>query len=128
MPVHVNDSWPDPSGVVQRQLHEIDRVTDRIDGSIQADPIACHLHVRFIHPPRPVGQSPFPAEPLTQNRRIALHPAPNGDVIHRQTAFRRHLLQIAIAKRIPQIPPNAENNYDVLEVSSPEQRWSMLGH
>jgi hypothetical protein len=62
------------------------------------------------------------AKPLIQQGCIALDPAPDGDVIHREPALRHHFLQISVAERIPQIPPDTQNDEDLLEVSPPEQR------
>ena len=70
----------------------------------------------------------FPAKPQIQNGRIPLHPAPNRDVIDRQTALHHHFFQIAVAERVPQIPAHAQNYDDVLEVAPSEQRWSLLAH
>lgn len=71
---------------------------------------------------------PIPAKPLIQNGRIALHSAPNGDVIHRKAALRHHFLQITVAERVAQIPPTTENDDQIREVPPSEQRWSLLAH
>jgi len=58
-----------------------------------------------------------------------LHPAPNRNVVHRQAAFRHHFFQVAVAKRVPQIPAQAQNDNYVLEVSSrnsAERFWLTL--
>jgi len=72
--------------------------------------------------------SKLTAQPLVQNRSIALNPAPDRDVVHRKPAFRHHFFQIAVAKGIAQIPTNAQNDEDILEVPSPEQPRSIVGH
>src|SRR5882757_11455483 len=68
------------------------------------------------------------AKPLIQNGRIVLDPAPDRDVVHRQIPLRHHLLQISIAEGVSQIPANAQKDDHVLEMSSPEQHWPILGH
>ena len=68
------------------------------------------------------------SKPLIQNGRIVLHPAPNGDVVHRQAPFRHHFFQVAVGKRVPQIPPHAQNNNHVLEVSPSKQCRAVLAH
>jgi retron-type reverse transcriptase len=68
------------------------------------------------------------AKPLIQNGRIALDPSPDGDMIHQEPALRHHLLQISVAERVPQIPPDAQNDDDFLEVPPPEQRRPLFGH
>ena len=70
----------------------------------------------------------FTAKPQIQNGSIVLHPAPNGDVVHRQAAFRHHFFQVAVAKGVPQIPTHAQNDNHVLEVSPPEQCRAVLAH
>jgi len=57
--------------------HELDGLAGRIDGAIQVGPTASHLDVRFIHPPGPIRTAQLAANPLIQNGRIALHPAPD---------------------------------------------------
>jgi hypothetical protein len=68
------------------------------------------------------------ANPLIQNGRIPLDPAPDRDMIDRQASLRHDLLQVAIRQRIPQIPANAEEDDRIFEVPSPEQCWSLSGH
>ena len=62
----------------------------------------------------------FTVKPLIQNGRITLHPAPDRDMVQRNTALRRHFRQVAIAQRVPQIPPHAQNDDHVPKVPSPE--------
>jgi hypothetical protein len=49
-------------------------------------------------------------------------------VVHGNPAFCRHFFQIAVAERIAQIPSDAQNDNDVLEVSSSIQRRPGSGH
>jgi hypothetical protein len=70
----------------------------------------------------------FPAKPLIQKRRVMLDPPPDRDVIHGQAALRHDLLQVAIGKRISQVPANAQKNDDIGEMSPAERRWSGLAH
>jgi hypothetical protein len=51
----------------------------------------------FIHPPGSIGTPKFATQPLIQEGRVVLDPAPNGDMIHHNSAFGRHLFQIAAA-------------------------------
>src|SRR5215471_17293896 len=70
----------------------------------------------------------FTAQALIQKGRITLDPAPNGNVIHRQSRLRHQLLQIPIAQRITQVPSNAKDDNHILEVSPAEQHWPVLAH
>jgi hypothetical protein len=57
-----------------------------------------------------------------------LNPAPDGDVVHCNSALRHHFFQIAVAERIPQVPPHAQHDDDILKVSPLERRWSSPAH
>ena len=54
--------------------------------------------------------------------------APDCNVIDRQTTFRHHFLEVAVAKRVPQILSHAQNDDLVLEMSPTEQLWSFSIH
>jgi hypothetical protein len=49
-------------------------------------------------------------------------------MIHRNSALGHHLFQIPVAQRIPQVPPHAQNDNDIVKVSPSEQRWSGPAH
>jgi len=68
------------------------------------------------------------ADSLIQFRCVTLNPAPNRNVVDGEAAFCHHLFQIALAQRILQIPPHAENDHDVFEVSTTEQCRPPLHH
>jgi hypothetical protein len=70
----------------------------------------------------------LPPHLLIQNRGIPQGPASDGGVIHTQAAFGHHLFQVAVAQRVPQIPPHAEHNYLVLKMSPSEQDGPVLLH
>jgi hypothetical protein len=54
-----------------------------------------------------------------------LDPAPDRDVIHSQAALRYDFLQIAVAQWIPQVPPHAENDDYIGEVSGPAHDFNL---
>jgi hypothetical protein len=89
---------------------------------------ACHLNVRFIHPPGPIQVAHLAANSLIQNGRITLHPPPDGHVINREIPLRHDLLQVTVGERISQVPPNAQEDYHVFEMPPPEQCWPSSGH
>src|SRR5215472_1011849 len=70
----------------------------------------------------------FTPKPLIQQRPIMLDPPPDGNVIYRQTVLRHDLFQIAVTKRIPQVPTHAEHDNDIGKVSPAERRWSGSAH
>jgi len=69
-----------------------------------------------------------PTQPQMQYGRIPLYPTPNRDVIHSDTSLHHHFFQIAVAERVPQIPSDAQDYDDVLEVAPSEQRRLLLAH
>jgi len=89
---------------------EVDRGAGGIDGTIQVTPASTLANVRFVDPPGAVGWFQFSPASLIQFGCIALHPAPNGGVISRETSFHEQFLDITIRKREPQIPTDRANN------------------
>ena len=68
------------------------------------------------------------ASPLIQNRRIALDPAPDRDMVNREIPLGHDLLQVAICERVSQIPANAQQYDHVFDMPSAEQCRPFLGH
>jgi hypothetical protein len=66
---------------------EVDRGAGGIDGTIQVPPVPTLANVRFVDPPGAVGWFQFPPASLVQFGCVALHPAPNGGVVSRETSF-----------------------------------------
>jgi hypothetical protein len=65
---------------------------------------------------------------LVQLGCVALHPAPDGGVVSRQTPFDEQLLDVPIRKREPQIPTDRANNDLGFEVPPFKQGWPRFGH
>src|SRR4051794_15592895 len=63
---------------------------------------------------------------LVQERPVVENPASNGRVMDRDTALPHHLLRIAVAERIPEVPTPTEDDHPVPEMTSVEQRQSVL--
>jgi len=84
--------------------------------------VPSNLYIRLIQPPGSTGTPELAAKPLIQKGRVMLDPAPDGDMIHRNSALCHHLFQIAVAQRIPQVPPHAQNDDDIVKVSPSERR------
>jgi hypothetical protein len=54
--------------------------------------------------------------------RVPQYPASDGRVINRQATLGHHVLEIAIAERVPQIPAQAQDDDLVVEMSAAKQR------
>src|SRR5712692_351053 len=108
--------------------HEIDGIACGIHSSVEVRPVAGNSDIGLIHTPGAIRMPTFATKPLIQNGRITLDPTPDGNVIHRQSTLRHHLLQISVAQRITQVPPDAKNDDHVLKVSPTEQRRPILAH
>src|SRR5215467_3461767 len=62
---------------------ELDRLTGRIHGPVQVGPTARDLNLGFIYSPGSIRSADLTANSLIQNRRIALDPAPDRNMIDR---------------------------------------------
>ena len=91
-------------------------------------PTACHSHIRLVNPPGPIRLPHLAAKPLIQNRRIALDPARNCDIVNREISLRHDLLQVAICERVSQIPSNAQQYDHVFKMPPAEKCRPSSGH
>src|ERR1700731_5107192 len=62
-----------------------------------------------------------PAPGFPELRGVALHPAHNGRMRHRQAALGHHLHQVTQTDLEPEIPPNAQDDDFAVEVATLEQ-------
>jgi len=107
---------------------EVDRGASGIDGTVQVPPAPTLANVRFVDPPGAVGWFQFPPASLVQFGCVALHPAPNGGVVSKETSLHEQFLDVPIRKREPQIPTDRANNDLGFEVPPFEQRWPRFDH
>ncbi len=61
-------------------------------------PLARYPAICLVDSPRPVGVPKFRSAPTVQFRRIALDPAPDGDVINAQVPLGHHLFRLPEAQ------------------------------
>src|SRR5437879_996814 len=80
---------------------EVDRGAGGIHGTIQVPPTPALANVCFVDPPGSIGWFQFPPASLVQFGCIALHPAPNGRVVSRETSFHEQFFDVPIRKREP---------------------------
>jgi hypothetical protein len=96
---------------------KIDRSAGGIHSTIQVPPVPALADIGLIDPPRAIGGFQFSSASLVQLWCIALHPAPNGGVVGRQTQFYKQFLDASIRKREPQRPTDGTNNDFGFEVA-----------
>ena len=88
-----------------------------IDGAIQIHPRLFHFHIRLIDAPRVVRRFEMRSASFLQFRCVVLDPAIDRRVIDMQSSLCHHLLQISVAKRIPEVPAYTEQNNLGLKVT-----------
>src|SRR3954453_3264204 len=111
-----------------RGQHELDGLAGRIDGAIEIRPAASNLDVGLVNPPGPIRATQFPANALIQNGCVTLNPAPDRDMVDRETALGHDLLEITIGERVSQIPTDTQENDDILEMPPSKQCWPFSDH
>ena len=107
-------------GIAIWREQEINGVAVRVDGSIEICPPTGNADVGFIDAPRAVWIPHFGPDPLVQDRSIPEHLTGDGRMIDRHPTLGHHFLEVAVAKRVPEVPPYAQDNDLVLKVPSPE--------
>ena len=61
-----------------------------------------------------------PAQPALDGRRVGEHPSVEGGVVDREAALEQHLLDVAVAERIAQVPGDGLHDQGSLEVPALE--------
>jgi hypothetical protein len=81
--------------------------------------------VRFIHTPGVSGGFEVRLASFLQFWSVVLNPAVDGGMVHRESPFPHHFLEIAVAQRVAQVPPHAEQN-DLSFVMTPFERVRLV--
>ncbi|MBP2444032.1 hypothetical protein JOH51_001471 [Rhizobium leguminosarum] len=97
---------------------KIDRMSTLVDGPVQISPFAADLHIGLIDAHRAAMWPTELTQPLLDDRRVGQNPAVDGAMIDLEATFPEHLLKIAIAERITQIPTDSLHNQPCLEMPS----------
>jgi hypothetical protein len=97
-----------------------DLVALRIHSPVEIFPLSLHFDISLIDSPRIVSWFQVRSASLVQFRCIALHPSIHSCMIYRETTLQHHLLQIAVAERVAQVPPDPEQDDIGLEVTPNE--------
>src|SRR5690348_844100 len=105
---------------------KIERVSLRIDGSREIHLFAFDFDSCFVNAPGVGRRLTMRPTPLLQLGSIVLHPAENGGMVYLQISLPHHLLHVARAKGIAQVPAHPPQNDLRLEVTPFE--WMLFHH
>ena len=97
---------------------EVDRLTSLVDRAVEVHPFAFDLDIGLIRPPRTPDRLGILAPALLKDRNKADHPAHDRGVGHREAPFRHHLHEIAVAELIANVPANAEDDHQAVEMAA----------
>ncbi len=97
-------------GIARRAQEKLERGAFRIDRSVEVRPRSFDLDVGFINAPGVIGGFEVRSTSFLQFGSVALHPAVDRCVMDLQSAFPHHFLQIAVAERVAQVPPDTQEN------------------
>lgn len=85
------------SRISGRTEPEIERVSLRIDGSVEVDPLIFDFDRGLIDLPRIVCHLHVRTTPLFKSRCVVLDPPIHGRMVDRESTFQHHLLKLPIA-------------------------------
>jgi hypothetical protein len=109
---------------------KVDRSASGIRRTIQVSPVPAVADIRLVDPPGAIGRFQFSSTSFVQFWCVALHPAPNGGVIGRQSSFYQQFLDLSIRKRNRRYQRTAQitNNDLGFEVAPFKQGRPLFGH
>ena len=110
-------------GIACRAQEKLKRVAFRVDGSVEGCPPSFDLDGGFIDAPGVIGGFEVRPAALLQFGGRALHPAVDRRVIDLQFTFPHHFLQITVAERVAQVPPDTQENDLGFERNAPRRQW-----
>ena len=97
-------------GIARGTQEKLERVPKGIDRPVQVRPCSFDLDGGFIDAPGICGGFEVWPAAFLQFRGVALHPAVDRGVVNLQPAFEHHFLQITVAERVAQVPPDTQQN------------------
>src|SRR5580704_15552598 len=90
---------------------KVDRLAVAVDGSIQIHPAAFDLDICLVHPPGAVAHAQVRPDALLQFDSVGLDPTEDGGVVHLNASIQQHELEITVADRKHQIPPDRPQDH-----------------
>jgi len=93
-----------------------------IDGTEQVHPAPGNPHICLIHMPRRAFRFQLSFQPLVDDRRVFLRPAPNCRMVNCQTTLGHQFLDFPETERKPKIPTHTRDDDLRLKMASTEKR------
>src|SRR3712207_1155337 len=100
---------------------EVDRLAGAVDRPVEIAPLPVDPDVGFVDVPRPAARPEMPPHPLLELRGEALDPAVEADVVYLHAAVGEHPLEVAVADRELQVPPDRPEDDLVREAEAAEE-------
>src|SRR5690606_21376076 len=97
---------------------ELNRIAVAVDGAVEIHPMPTDLDISLVDMPSAGDRALAPIELLQQERSIVDGPAMDGGVVDGDAALRHHLLEIAQAQAVSEIPADAEQDQRAIEMAA----------
>ena len=81
-----------------------------VNGAVDVTPVPGHLHVGLVDKPPAAYRVPTWPSSFDQQRREALDPAVDRDVIHLDAALEEEFLDVPEGKAVAEVPTNSEHD------------------
>jgi hypothetical protein len=89
---------------------DVDDLAVLINRAVDVPPPARDLHIGLVHIPTVADRVAARPRRIREERREALHPAVDGDVIDLDSALAEEFFDISIREPVPQIPAESEDD------------------
>ena len=116
------EETPGRAAISPRGDVHVDDLPELVDRPVDIAPPTGHLDVSLIDPPAVPDAMPAWACRLRQQRREALHPAENADVVDLHSTLGQQLFHIAIRQAVTEIPAHYEHDHLPREPEASERR------
>lgn len=99
---------------------EVDGLVVLVDGPVQVTPPAADADVGLVDAHRAVVWLAELTQAPLDGRRVGEHPAVDRGVIHLHASLQEHLLDVAVAQRVAQVPGDSLDDQGGLKVPAPK--------
>jgi hypothetical protein len=99
---------------------DVNDLAELVDRSVQIDPPAADLDIRFVDKPTIAWGMPAWAGRINQQWSEPVHPAINRDVIDIDAPFGQQLFDVTVREPIAQVPPHSHGDHLRREPKSSE--------